>query len=112
MRKHVWLLAWPVVARMFMQSIVGMVDIMMVGRLGPAAIASVSVGNRVIFILIAVLQALAVGSSALVAQFTGAKRKADADAVVWQALYGAFLLALVMGSVGAFFAPQIIRIML
>ncbi len=112
MRRHVWSLAWPVVSRMFMQSIVGMVDIMMVGRLGPASIAAVSVGNRVVFILIAVLQALAVGSSALVAQYTGAGRKREADNVVWQALYGAFILAFVLASLGAVFSPHIIRGML
>ena len=111
-RRHVWGLAWPVVSRMFMQSIVGMVDIMMVGRLGPASIAAVSVGNRLVFILIAALQALAVGSSALVAQYTGAKRKEQADAVVWQALYGAFLLAAVLATLGAIFAPQLIGLML
>lgn len=112
MRRHIWSLAWPLVSRMFMQSIVGMVDIMMVGRLGPASIAAVSVSNRLVFIMIAALQALAVGSSALVAQLTGARRKDEADAVVFQALYGAFILAAILGSLGAVFAPHLIRLML
>ncbi len=105
-------LAWPVVMRMLFQGIVGMVDIMMVGRLGPSSIAAVSVANRLVFILIGALQALAVGATALVAQYTGAGRKKQANQVVWQALMGAFLLAVLLSTIGLIFAPSMIRGML
>ncbi len=112
MRLRILGMAWPVVSRMFLQSVVGMVDIMMVGRIGPSAIAAVSIGNRLMFILIGALQALAVGSTALVAQYIGAGRKQDADRVIWQALLGAFLLAVVLCSAGFAAAPWAIRQML
>ncbi len=98
--------------RMFFQGIVGMVDIMMVGRLGPSSIAAVAVANRLIFILIGALQALAVGATALVAQYTGAGNKKQANQVVWQSLMGAFLLALILSTIGVIFAPRLVRGML
>ena len=112
MRATILKLAWPVVMRMFFQGIVGMVDIMMVGRLGPSSIAAVAVANRLIFILIGALQALAVGATALVAQYTGAGNKKQANQVVWQSLMGAFLLALILSTIGVIFAPRLVRGML
>ncbi len=111
-RLNILQMAWPSVVRMFLQSVVGMVDIMMVGRLGVASIAAVSVANRLMFILIGALQALAVGSTALISQYIGAKEKEKADRVVWQALLGSLLLALILCTIGFILAPQGIRGML
>lgn len=112
LNKRVINLAWPAVSRMFLQSVVGMVDIMMVGRLGPSSIAAVSLGNRLVFIMIGALQALAVGSTALVAQYIGANNRKQANRVIWQALYGAFLLAVLLSIGGYLLTPQILTGML
>ena len=45
MRKNIFHLAWPAILRMFLQSIVGVVDVIMVGQLGASAIAAVEIGN-------------------------------------------------------------------
>lgn len=39
-----WALAWPVIVAFSLESVVGLCDALMVGRLGAAAVAAVGVG--------------------------------------------------------------------
>ena len=47
--------------------LVGMADIMMVGRLGPSAIAVVGMANQPILLITSVFMSLTVGTTALIA---------------------------------------------
>jgi putative MATE family efflux protein len=96
---------------MFLQSIVGVVDVIMVGQLGAAAIASVDIGNRVVFVLIGTLMALTIGSTALVAHYIGAGNKDEANHIMWQSLFSGFIAALIIGSLGIIFSRDLMRAM-
>ena len=50
-----------------------MVDMIMVGSLGPISIAAVGLGNQVFFFSVAIVQAVSIGTAALVAQAVGRK---------------------------------------
>jgi len=67
------LLALPVAAQMLLQSMLGMADVIMVGSLGPSAIAAVGLAAKLHFLLLVLMSGLATGCSVLVAQYTGAK---------------------------------------
>jgi putative MATE family efflux protein len=110
-RKNIFHLAWPAILRMFLQSIVGVVDVIMVGQLGAAAIASVDIGNRVVFVLIGTLMALTIGSTALVAHYIGAGNKDEANHIMWQSLFSGFIAALIIGSLGIIFSRDLMRAM-
>lgn len=110
-RKNIFHLAWPAILRMFLQSIVGVVDVIMVGQLGAAAIASVDIGNRVVFVLIGTLMSLTIGSTALVAHYIGAGNKDEANHIMWQSLFTGFLAALVIGTVGIIFSKDLMAAM-
>lgn len=60
---------------LFLQSLVGIVDLIMVGQLGEAAIGAVGVSNRLVFIIMGAFTALSIGSTALVAHHIGAGEK-------------------------------------
>jgi putative MATE family efflux protein len=107
MRKNIFHLAWPAILRMFLQSIVGVVDVIMVGQLGASAIAAVDIGNRIVFVLIGTLMALTIGATALVAHHIGAGNKEEANHIMWQSLMLGFLAALVIGGLGIFFSEQL-----
>ena len=66
LKRSVFLLAMPVVARLFLQMLVGVVDLAMVGRISPAAISAVGMGNQVFILSAAILNAFTVGTTALV----------------------------------------------
>src|SRR5215216_4341849 len=58
MYRRVINLAWPVIAQNLLETLVGVVDTILVARLGAAAIAGVGTGLQVVFFLIAVLSAV------------------------------------------------------
>jgi putative MATE family efflux protein len=108
MPRRVLALAWPSVAEQSLLTLVGLVDTYLVGHLGAEAIAGVGLGNIILNWVVALLTAIGVGATAVVAREAGAKRPAEANAVAAQGL-------LIAGVIGAFasvvvlaFAPALI----
>lgn len=65
-------LALPVAAQMVLQSLLGMADVIMVGDLGPTAIAAVGLAAKLHFLLLVLMAGIGAGCSVLVAQYSGA----------------------------------------
>ncbi|WP_028876271.1 MATE family efflux transporter [Teredinibacter turnerae] len=65
-------LALPVAAQMVLQSLLGMADVIMVGGLGPTAIAAVGLAAKLQFLLLVLMAGIGAGCSVLVAQYSGA----------------------------------------
>lgn len=112
MRKNILLLAWPAVLRFFLQSIIGVVDVIMVGTLGPSAIAAVDMGNRIVFVIIGSLMSLTIGSTALVAHYIGAGKRKEANHIMWQSLLGGTAAAFILGFLGFVFSKQMLHLMM
>ncbi len=72
-RPGIWELAWPSILTNLLFAMVGIVSIKVVATLGPAAAAAVTVGNQVFFTLQAIMMAVSVGTTALVARAWGAR---------------------------------------
>lgn len=77
----VWQLAWPAIVSNLLFSLVGFIDTKIVGSLGAPAVAAVSTGNRIYFILQALLMAVTAGTTALVARAWGRGDRAEAERV-------------------------------
>ena len=96
---------------MFLISFVGMVDMIMVGRLGPAAISAIGMVNQPVLLIISVFMALTVGTTALVARFIGAKDIDSAKDVARQSIVVSIFFGIVLLPLLYIFAPQIERAM-
>jgi putative MATE family efflux protein len=103
----VWALAWPAILGNLLNSTVGLVDIKIVGVLGPAAVAAVTTGNRLFFVIMAVLMAVTTGTTALVARAWGANDRDEAERVTRASLWLCVALALALSVVGIVFAHPI-----
>src|SRR3954464_4641666 len=79
-------LAVPIVLANVLQAAYQLIDAFWVGRLGGAAVASVSVSTPVMFLTIALGAGLAVAGSTLIAQYFGAKNQDMVDHVAAQTL--------------------------
>lgn len=79
-------LAWPISLQSILMTMLGMSDIMMVGHLGDAAVASVGLGNRIQFVMLIILSGLATGVGVLSAQYFGAGKDGRISAVIIKAL--------------------------
>ncbi len=97
--KAVLLLAWPIIVEMLLQSTVGIADTAMVGRLSPAAIAAVGLGNQFIMFLLTVFAAIRTGVTVLVARQIGAEDYEGANSAARQAL----IVTAVFGGIVAVF---------
>ncbi len=110
-RRLVLGLATPSIVDNLLVTLVGMADMIMVGRLGADAIAAVGLSNQPMFFALASFMALNVGSTALVARLIGARDYDGANAAARQSLVMSALLGLVIGAAGLIWAPQILAFM-
>ena len=72
-QRRVLRLSLPIIGENLLQTAVGAVDTLLVSRLGDSAIAGVGIGVEVVFFIIAILSAVSIGATVLVAQAVGAK---------------------------------------
>ncbi|GGA81603.1 MATE family efflux transporter [Neiella marina] len=87
-------LAWPISIQQVLMTVLGMVDVMMVGHLGNAAVAAVGLGNRIQFVIIVIFAGLGTALSILVAQYWGAKNiRGIRNSVLLATICGSALLA-------------------
>ncbi len=84
-RKKVFSLAVPVVLSSFLQRSVGIVDVFLVGGLGPSAIAAVGIAQVSVFVVMSISWGINTGATVLVAQLWGAGRKENAAQAAFQA---------------------------
>lgn len=111
LNRQVLNLAWPSLVENLLQTMLGVVDLLMVGRLGADAIAGVGLANQIMNLLVVTFAGLAVGNTALVARSVGAGQKAEAERIAKQSLVMGAMLAAVVGIVGFFFNRQIIALL-
>jgi len=112
LRRSVIILAVPSVARMLLQTVVGIVALMIVGRLNPASIAAVGLGNRLFFLAIGVLSAVSVGTTAVVARAVGARDIDRAQRATIQSMLLALLIGFCVAATGMLTAEPLMRMMM
>lgn len=111
LRQEVTALAWPSLVENILHTMLGVVNMIMVGRLGAASIASMGVGQQIVFTLQVAYAGLAVGNTALVARSIGAKDPDQAQRIAKQSLTLGALIAVAITILGLVFAEDAIRLM-
>ena len=110
LRRRVLGLAWPVIGENLLETLLGIVDTVLVAGLGAAAVAGVGSGLQIMFFLLSALSALSIGSSILVAQAVGAEDLAGASRLARQSLVWSALFSIPLALVGLFYSHRIIGI--
>ena len=80
--KNIWHLALPTIATSALWDLFNIVDMIFVGKLGPPAIAAVSMCGIMMGIIFTIAIGITTGSVALIARFFGANDYENADKVV------------------------------
>jgi putative MATE family efflux protein len=105
---RVWRLALPVILSNLLMTLVNVVDLFMVGRLGPVEIAAVGIASAVrLLVLIGILSVTA-GSMALAAQAQGARDPAKLSFVARQSLALTVLLGISLSVLGWFVSEPLL----
>ncbi|MGH0037517.1 MAG: MATE family efflux transporter [Myxococcota bacterium] len=103
----IWELAWPAIVGNLLYSTVNLIDTKIVGALGAPAVAALTTGHRIFFVLQAVLMAVTAGTAALVARAWGAGNHDEAARVTGASLVVCLGVALVATIPGVFFAREL-----
>lgn len=109
--RAVFLLAWPVIVEMALQSTVGIADVAMVGRLGPAAIAAIGLGNQIYMLALTVFAAVRTGTTVLIARLTGAGDRIGANRAARQSLLLATYISVLIMILGLLFPAAGLRML-
>jgi len=110
-RGIVFRLAWPSIVENMLQSIYGLLLVMMIGQLGSSAIAGVGAANSLIQVAMACFFAVSMGTTVLVAHAVGALNHEAASRAAKQSLVFGLLLGLIISALGVLFAPQAIAML-
>jgi putative MATE family efflux protein len=105
----VWALAWPVILTLSLESLVGLIDMLMVGRLGATAVAAVGVGVHIMSAVATTMFAVGTGTLAIVARHVGAREPRRAEEVLFQSVLAAAVLGAVVAVPVMVWAPAVVR---
>ncbi|MBB6481233.1 MATE family efflux transporter [Spirochaeta isovalerica] len=101
----------PCLAELFLFSLISVVNMAMVGRLGAAALSAVGLSSQPVRISIALFQAFNIGATAMIARYTGARDYGNARKVIVQTIQFAFVAGLIISLPFYIFAEQIVMFM-
>jgi putative MATE family efflux protein len=109
--RAIFILAVPMVLEMLMESIFVVVDVFVVAHLGADAVATVGLTESFMTILYTLAMGLSIGAGAMVARRIGEKDAEGAAHTAAQVILFGCALSMIIGVVGAIFAPQLLAIM-
>jgi putative MATE family efflux protein len=84
--KNILQMAVPIAAGMFFQTLYFLVDLYFVSGLGSTALAGVGAAGNIMFVVLALTQALGVGTVTLISHAAGRKDRAEANLIFNQSL--------------------------
>ena len=106
--RKLWQLALPVSLQSMMFSLLGLVDILMVGQLGETSVAAVGLGNRIFFFNLILVASLGSGMTVLASQFIGAGDTAGLRRTLCQALLSSMAITVPFIIIYLLFPGQIL----
>ncbi len=108
--RNLWSLAWPMIITDSFWAVGLTVDMIWVGKLGAASIAGVGVAGIIVMLAMAARWGLSAGTRAMVARFIGAGDEKGANHVAQQAFVISGIYAIIMATIGVFFAEPILSL--
>jgi len=107
----VWSISWPMVSTYFLQTLVSLVDIKMVGSLGQENIAAVGLATAALMIVLMLMMGISTGTTALVARYSGEGAREKVRIVIGQSYLISLVITVLLLIWGAFFSGATIRAM-
>ena len=104
-------IAWPSFIELMLTQLASMVDLMMVGRLGPWALTAVGLTTQPKFLLMTMFIAMNVGATAMVARYRGAGEQEKANNIMRQSLLLVLFFSLLSSVLGYIFAEPMVIFM-
>lgn len=104
-------LAWPVMVGNTMQVVYNSADTFWLGKLEAEAVAAISIGFPLVFLMISIGAGLTIAGTTLVAQYMGAGNQEMTNKVTGQIFLFVGLLSIVLAGLGVLLSHQILELM-
>jgi putative MATE family efflux protein len=111
LRRGIILLAIPMMLEMVMESLLGVVDMFWVARLGVDSLATVALTESILVLVFGVAMGLATATTAFVARRVGESDIEGAGVTAVQAILLAFAFSTLVGAAGIIYGPQLLSLM-
>lgn len=111
LRRRLWELAWPAIMGNISQTLLNLVDTMIVGHVSAVALGAVGLGGQVSWFMFPIMMAISTGTLALVARRVGEGNYREASRITEQSMYIAFLIGIPVMLFGIFLGDEVLRIM-
>lgn len=108
--RSIWVLALPMMIGNFLHTAFNVVDMIFIGKLGPEAIAAVSLCGMILMLIITLLVGIGIGTTAIVARHIGAKDYAKANEVALQSILLGTLVTLSITVAGYFLSETLLKL--
>jgi putative MATE family efflux protein len=105
------LLAWPIMLSNLFQTVYNLVDTLWLGRLGKVAVAAPTIAWPLVFLVISLGAGVTIAGTALVAQYTGARRHEEANHAAGQVFTFTGILAVALAAGGVMAARPLMVVM-
>ena len=107
--RTVWRISLPVILTNLLTTLVNIVDVFMVGRLGPLEIAAVGMSNTIGMLIMVITFSITAGSMTLAAQAKGARDPHKLSEVTRQSLSLMLILSLFLTVLGLLITDPLLR---
>jgi putative MATE family efflux protein len=104
-------LAWPIMLSSLLQTVYNFVDRLWLAKLSPIGIAALALCWPLIFLVLSIGLGITIAGTALVAQYTGARRADEANLAAGQVIAFAGAVSVVLAAAGFFAARPILSLM-
>lgn len=109
--KKIGILALPVMLSNLLQTLITVIDTIMIGQLGPIPIAAVGMGNTLRLFILITLLSVAGGAISLMAQAKGSRDKKQMSFVARQSIVSGIMISVILGAIGYFLAYPLLDLM-
>src|ERR1700722_3030899 len=106
----IWIMSWPLLLLMIGNAVVGVVDINLAQVYGASAQAAVGVSDQVVFLFVALILSVSIGTNALVSRAFGARDRELATHTQGQALLMAMTMGLLLTGCALLFAGYLMHL--
>jgi putative MATE family efflux protein len=111
LHRNIWYLALPMMLETGIMNVSQVVDTYLVGRLGSAALAAVTISITIRWVVNSLANGLGIGGMAVVARRVGEKDPAAAEHAAWQTILLGLSVSIVLGGVGLLLAHPLLLVL-
>ncbi len=109
--KKIWLLSFPVVLTNLLQASIAIIDMIMIGHLGPLEIAAVGMSNTIRILVLISMLSVSGGAMSLMAQAKGSRDKQRMSFVTRQSIVAGLIMSIFIAIVGILLTPILLNFM-